>query len=250
MPDINVMVFKWLAQLDDWDQSSAFSAWQSLEQEVLRSSRPGNEAGSEIVAKAIAGALVAPKPERTGRNQLGASSYKPGSRRIMARMLGYIPTDAVLPQMAQAIQDLEVRDMVRCSLEANPSSAATDLLIGALDQPGSTFRAGVVNTLARRKSPKVLAALRKCAGDHQLEVRIAALEALAAIPDPSLDEILTKATHSDHLEESRRAHIARARLAATLKLANNQSAADLIANSILAGDAPDAQKKSAGRILA
>jgi HEAT repeat protein len=250
MPEINVMVYKWLAQLDDWDQSSAFSAWQSLEQEVLRSSRPGNATGAETVAKAIAEALVAPKPERVRTDRLGKSSYKPGSRRIMARMLGYIPADAVLPQMAEAIKDLDVREMVRCSLEANPSEGATDLLIGALDHSGSTFRVGVVNSLARRKGAKVLAALKKSAADPQTEVRTAALEALADVPDPSLDTILSKATTSENPEEKQRAHVARAKLAATLKKANNKSAADRVCNSILASDAPDPQKNSAKRTLA
>jgi HEAT repeat protein len=250
MPEINVMVYKWLAQLGDWDQSSAFSAWQSLEQEVLRSSRPGNATGAEEVAKAIAEALVAPKPDGIRNDRLGQSSYTPGARRIMARMLGYIPTDTVLPQMAQALKDLDVREMVRCSLEANPSEGATDLLIGALDHSGATFRVGVVNSLGMRKGAKVHAALKKSAADPQTEVRIAALEALAGFPDPSLDAILSKATSSEHPEEKRRAHVARARLAAVLRNANDRSAADRVCNSILASDAPDPQKNSAKRTLA
>jgi len=250
MADYNVMVHKWLAQLGDWDQSSAFSAWQSLEQEVLRSSKPGNEEYAAQIATVIADAMILPKPERLRDDRLAKSSFTPGARRIMARMLGYIPTDAVLPQMAKALKDFDVREMVRCSLETNPSGGATDLLISALNEPGGRFRAGVVNTLARRGGGKVLEALKKAASYPQTDVRIAAIEGLAGYPEPSHDAIISKALSSENAEERQRAHVARARIAAVLKAANKQQAAAKISNAILASDAPGPQKTSARRTLA
>ena len=58
-----------------------------------------------------------------------------------------------------------------------------------------------------------------------MEVRIAAVEGLAEFPAPSHDAVIAKSTQSESPEERRRAHIARARLAETLRASGNKAAA-------------------------
>lgn len=156
-------------------------------------------------------------------------------RNHLARLLGYLPVDEAIPPLAGALQDLDVREMARQSLERHPSARATDVLIAAADSAGPVFCAGVLDSLAKRGGPQSLAAIRKAAGDPQAAVRSAALTALAAFPDPSLDSIL----------ESNNAHVARARLAEMLRAAGNEAAAQRIYKSMLGGNAPEAQKKAA-----
>ncbi len=107
-------------------------------------------------------------------------------------------------------------------------------------QPAPAFRIGVLNSLAKRKTARAAAAFREAANDPHFEVRIAALNALAALPDPSHDEIL----------ERHAAHVARIRLAATLQAAGNRQAAARIYKSVLSSDAGEPQKKAARLALA
>ena len=55
---VNPMVMKWIDQMDDWDQSSAYYGYQCLEREVFHATAPGNEAGARALAKNLAAALV------------------------------------------------------------------------------------------------------------------------------------------------------------------------------------------------
>jgi HEAT repeat protein len=193
------MIGKWIAQLDDWDQSSAFFAFQSLEREVFRASRPGNSEACGELAMQLAEALTA-TPQLSAR-----------ARGQLARLLGYVPHDGTVSYLARAMEDLEVREMARYALETNASPAAEDALLKALDAAGSTFRVGIVNSLSRRRGPRVLTALRKAAADPQLEVRQAALLALADLRDPEAEALFEKAGKSPFEEERRTAEIARAR---------------------------------------
>ncbi|MCP5118241.1 MAG: hypothetical protein GY953_46090, partial [bacterium] len=77
----------------------------------------------------------------------------------------------------------------------------------------------------------------------------AALSALAAMPDPSHDEVLEKATRSQTPEERARGHSARLRCAANLHAAGNVAAARTICNSILNSNAPAPQQKAAQILL-
>jgi len=250
VPDINPMVHHWIRQMEDPDQASAFFAWQCLEREVLDSSKPGNREACEALAGELAEALVAVQEDPKGKSAPPRPLLSSRTRNQLARLLGYTPTDAAVPPLAKALRDLDVREMGRYALESNPSPAATKALIEALDLSGSVFRAGVVNSLAKRKTPEVLAALAKAAADPQREVRIAALEALADHPDPSHDAVIEKATHAECSEERLRAHVARARLAETLRASGNRAAARRIYEAILAGEAPEPQKKAARLALA
>jgi HEAT repeat protein len=153
----------------------------------------------------------------------------------LARLLGYLPHEAAAPYLAKALGDLEAREMARCSLELNPSERATEALVGALGAAGSTFTVGVVNSLSKRKGAAAAAALRKAAEDPQPEVRMAALDALADVPDPSHDAIIDKAARAAAGEERQKAHVARARLAEALRAGGNKQAAERIYKCVFRG---------------
>lgn len=260
MPSVKPEVAQWIGQMGDGDQAVAYFAYQSLLEEVLHTSAPGQEEAQAGLANALGEALTAEsKPGRGGQAAsfdnnpfLAAVATKtvayqngPRVRTNLARLLGYIPHEAVLPYLAKALEDLGAREMARASLECHPSERATEALMGALDSVGTIFRVGVVNSLAKRKGEKVVAALRQAAEDRQPEVRMAALDALADLPEPSHGAILEKSTRSPIPEERNRAYIGLARLAETLRASGNKQASDQICKSILASTADEAQKKAA-----
>ncbi len=261
MPSMNPAVTQWIRQMGDSDQVVAYFSYQSLLEEVLHATAPGQDAAQADLAKVLGEALVAQSAQGArGQQSSSASSnlflaaaarqavpyqYPPRVRVNLARLLGYIPHEAAAPYLSKALGDLDAREMARCSLESNPSGRATEGLVGALGAAGSTFTVGVVNSLAKRKGAAAVAALRKAADDPQPEVRIAALEALADVPDPSHDAIFEKAARGSSPEERRAAHIARTRLAEALRACGNKQAAERVYKSILASEADAPQKKAA-----
>ncbi len=263
MPAVNPEVTQWIRQMGDSDQVIAYFAYQSLLEQVLHTSAPGQAEAQGLLAAALGEALTAQAGPTQGRrggqpasfgnnpfltavaSQTVAYRHPPRVRSNLARLLGYLPHEAAVPYLARALNDLDAREMARCSLEGSPSEKATDALIGALDLVGADFCVGVVNSLAKRKGEKAAAALRKAAEDPQPEVRLAALYALADLPDAAHDAILEKAARTASPEERRQAHIARARLAETLRASGDQPAAQRIYKSILASSADEPQKKAA-----
>lgn len=262
MPTVAPEVIQWIRQMGDRDQVVAFFAYQSLQEHVLHLSEPGKEAEQKALAAALGAAmtaLAAPKPGAGGQpasfgnnpflnavaSQRPSFEHPPSVRANLARLLGCLPVAEAVPHLAKALEDLDAREMARCSLEGNPSEAALDALAGALSSAGTTFRVGVLNSLAKRKSLRLAAAIRAAAQDPHPEVRMAAMNALAALPDPAHDEILEKAARSDDPEERRAASIARVRLAASLNAAGNRQAAARIYKSVLESNAEEPQKKAA-----
>ena len=71
---INPMVIKWIDQLDDWDPSSAYYAYQCLEREALHSSKPGNGAACEALAKSLADALIGKEEAKTAEGDEDGTS--------------------------------------------------------------------------------------------------------------------------------------------------------------------------------
>jgi len=263
MATVNPAVVQWIRQMADEDQAVANYASQSLLEEVLRAGKPGQEEVQAALASVLGEALVAEAKPGEGTGSRGADSFRGNVfltsaahkaadplhpsrvRNQLVRMLGYLPVQAAVPYLAKALKDLEVRETARQALESNPAAAAADALIGAMDSAGPVFCAGVVTSLSKRKGERVIAALQKAAGDAHSEVRLAALEALACFAQSSLDPVLVKATRLATPREQRTAHIARARLAETLRAAGDKASAARIYKEILAGSAPEAQKKAA-----
>ena len=245
MPATHPMITRWITQLDDWDQGSAFNAFQKLEREVLRASKPGNDEGLDALAKDLGEALTATKRELRKDKELTRPRYSPWTRRLLARLMGYVPNAAAAVYLKRALDDFDAREMARSALDSNPSQAATDALCEALGKSGSEFRVGVVNSLGRRKGNSAHARLKEAASDPQLEVRMAAVTALGNFAEPGHDAVLEKATRSGLPEERASAHAARLRLADKLRAGGKSSAAKRICDSVLASDAPEPQKKAA-----
>ncbi len=259
MPALEPEVTQWIDQMGDQNQVIAYFAYQSLLEKVLHTGAPDRAQEQALLAAALGQALVAragqgraqPSPFDNNPFLAAAASqtveyrYAARVRVNLARLLGYLPHEAVVPFLARALEDLDARDMARCSLECHPSEKAAEALIASLDSAGAVFRVGVVNSLAKRKGEKVAAALRKAAEDSQPEVRMAALEALADLPDAAHDVPIERGTRSASEEERRRAHITRARLAETLRASGDRQGAARICQAILASDAPEPQKKAA-----
>jgi HEAT repeat protein len=262
MPTVAPEVIQWIRQMGDSDQVVAFFAYQSLQELVLHLSAPGKEAEQKALAAALGHAITAlahvkpgagAQPASFGNNpflnaaasQRPSFEHPPAVRANLARLLGYLPLPDAVPHLAKALDDLDAREMARCSLESNPAEAAVDALIAALNQAGTTFRVGVLNSLAKRRALRSAPAIRAAAQDPHAEVRTAAMNALAALPDPAHDEILEKAARSDDPEERRAASIARIRLAVSLTAAGNRQAAVRIYKSVLESEAAEPQKKAA-----
>ena len=261
MPSLNPEVTQWISQMGDRDQVVAYFAYQCLLEQVLHASAPDRAEEQELVAVALGEALTARarSGERDGSSGSVAGNpflsavarrtveyqHAPRVRVNLARLLGYLPHEAVVAYLKKALDDLDAREMARCSLEGFPSEAATEALMNALNSAGTTFRVGVLNSLARRRGEAVTGALRRAADDTQPEVRMAAIEALADRPEPSHDAILQRSMRSTSPEERLRAHVARVRLAATLQNYGQQQAASRIYRSILESDAEQSQKKAA-----
>ena len=261
MPSVNPQVILWIGQMGDGDQVVAFFAYQSLVEEVLHTSAPGRKEAAEALVAALGEALTARarprgaggQPASFGNNpflnavatQTVEYQHPPRARANLARLLGWLPLSSAVPHLAKALDDLEARDAARCALESNPAEEATGALMGAFDAAGTSFRVGVLNSLARRKGERVAAVLRKAAEDPHLEVRVAALHALAEIPNPAHAANLEMSARSTSAEERRQAHIALIRLADTLRTAGTRDAAARIWRSVLNSDAGEPQKNAA-----
>lgn len=258
MATINPAVIQWINQMSDPDQVVAYYAYQCLQEEVFRA----GESAQSALAKVLGEALIAQAKAGQGGAQ-GAASFRnnvfltaaakaavrfehPARVRCnLARLLGYLPSEDAVPPLAAALGDLEAREMARQALERRASERATGAFIAALDSAGPTFCVGVINSLAKRRGANVTAALRKAADDRQPEVRTAALLALADIPDPAHDVIIAKAIENAPEPERRVLHIGRARLAETLRVSGNKTAARRVYQAILSSPAPEPQKNAA-----
>jgi HEAT repeat protein len=228
-------------------------------EEAFRAGGPGQEASQTALAAVLGNALTArAKTSNAGAGSFGnnpflmavatqtaAYEHSPRTRQNLARLLGYLPHESAVEWLAKALADPDAREMARQALDCHPSPRAAQALLEALDAQGNAFRVGVVNSLAKRKGPAVAAALRKAAADPQPEVRQAAWDALAGIPDPAHDTILEKASQAGSVEDRRAAEVARVRLAWTLRAAGNRPACDRIAKAILDSPASAPQKASA-----
>ena len=248
--------------MGDNDEVVAWFAYQSLLEQVLHTSAPDRAEAQALLAASLGQALTARAKQSDPKAQAASVGGNPflaavasqaveyrharaRARAIWRGCSGTFRTKRPCRSSRRALEDLHARDMARCSLECHPSEKAADALIASLNSVGATFRVGVVNSLAKRKGERVAMALRKAAEDPQPEVRMAALEALADLPDAAHDGIIERGTRSVLAEERRRAHIARARLAATLRASGDRQGAARIYNAILASDAGEPQKKAA-----
>lgn len=242
-----------LKSLGDADQAAAYRAYQSLEMATLAFTAPGKETMRTEMAAFLAGQLNATDPggkDNAGKDKPPVPRYSMAVRRQIARLLGYVSGPAEVPALAAALKDLQLRESARCALDADPSPAATEALLGALHDVGPVFRVGVVGSLAGRSGEAVVKALQSLLNDEDREVRVAAADALAAIPDASSDAVLVSLSRQECRCTRDAAHKARVRLAETLARAGDKTAARRIYQEIRHGEAGEPQKQAAERGLA
>jgi HEAT repeat protein len=242
-------------QLGSNDSVKAYKAHQSLVQSVTQAGRPGNDKERAAVAAGLAEELIAVREEKDRQGKtIRNPKYSAKVRRQILRWIGCVAGETEVPALKRALDDLETREMARWALEQIPGAAATKALIdAAVNGVGAEFRVGAINSLGRRPEPEAVAALKGCAADADVEIRLTAAEALANFPDPALDAVITAAVTPRGEEfqprTSQRLSRARLRLAETLMAAGQKDASKRIYQAILAGNVDEPQKKAARRTL-
>lgn len=236
-----------VAQLGSDDQTKAYQARKGLIEAVSRAAKPADQ---KPVAAELASALTATtKTKGQGGKEEEQPKFSPAVRNQVSQYLAQVADDEQVPALAAALGNLETREMARWALDRIPTEAATKALVAALEQVGPEFRVGVINALGKRKGTDVQAALLRAAGDDDMQVRFAAVEALANLPEPSNDEPIAAATKVGPPRARNRAQKARVRFAETLRLAGKKDAAIAVYKSIIANDADEPQKKAAKMAL-
>jgi HEAT repeat protein len=237
-------------QLGSNDQAMAYRARQELAKITSEASKESPGQGGGEVAVALAAELTATTKTKRGD---GREEEKPkcstAVRNQIAQFLSVVASDAQVPALAGALAGLDTREMARWALDRIPTQIATNSLVSALEQVGPEFRAGVISSLGKRKGPEAQAALLRAASDADIEVRMAAIEALANFAEPSNDEPIATAAKSSSGRMRARANRARVRLAEALKNAGKKEAAIAIYKAIVANDADEPQKKAARMAL-
>jgi hypothetical protein len=237
-----------LKDLGSADQAVAYKTYQLLEMTALAYTARDKAVPREEMAAFLAAELNATDPggrDNRGNDKPPVPRYSMRVRRQIARLLGYVAGPAEVPALAAAMKDLELREEARCALDRNQSEAATEVLLAALDEVGPTFRVGVVGSLAERRGDNVVKALQALVNDEDRAVRVAAADALAAIPDVGGDDVLVTLSKQECRPVRQAAHKARIRLAETLAAAGDKTAARKILQSVRHSEAGEPQKKAA-----
>lgn len=148
--------------------------------------------------------------------QVAREPGRPGVRRHALRMVSFVGRDEVVPVLAALLREPDVREMARWALVRIPGEAAAQALADALPAASGQFKAGLINALAARRAAAALPTLQGAVHDPDESVRIAAIEALSSIPDPSSEPLLRNALASTSPRVSRAASDAYIRLAEAL----------------------------------
>jgi HEAT repeat protein len=247
-------IAKLLADLGSDDSVKAYRADRALVELVHRAGGPKGQADRAAHAKALAAELVATRD--AGKDRRGKPIREPKHsakvRREICRHLSMVAGPAEVAALKQAAGDLDVRDMARWALERIDAAEATAALIElAATGVGDEFRIGAINALGRRGcgDAKVIETLRKCAGDEDFAVRMAACDALANHPAADSDATLLAAGKQGEGQAARHARRqiakARIRLAETLARAGQKAAGKKIYQAVLADKIDEPQKKAA-----
>lgn len=234
------------------DQVKAYRARRALGVMAAAAGAAGKDADRVALAKELATNLATLKPAKDGRGEpTTASLVQSIAAGDICRILSLVASDAEVPTLAGALKNIDLREAARACLQRLSGQAATDALISALStQAGTEFRVGVINALAGRTGSTVVAALKTCLDEGELEIRLAAVEALASLADPAHDGMMAAAATKVGPRGVQRVARARLRLAGALKASGQQDAAKKICESIIAGKSDEAQRKAAQAVLA
>jgi hypothetical protein len=245
-------------QLNSAEQVKVFQGQKALAQLVASAGTPSNAAARAELATALAAELVSAHESKDAKgNKQTAPKRSAAVRNHLARGLADVGGDMEVPALKKCLADFEVREMARWALDRINCQAATDALAdAAVNSFGTEFRVGAVNALGRKSGSGVIAALKQCLADSDLEVCLAAVESLANHADASIDEAITSAVKPGAGKGAgnrvmKRVAKARIRLAENLDRSGQRDAAKKIYQSLASAEGVDeAQKKAAGVALA
>lgn len=243
----------------DGNQVTAFQTYESLLDMARKATAPGKADDRKRIAAFLAAELnatdPAPKEEPPkGKNNEPVKEKPPVPRYSMSarsqiiQLLGIVAGDDEVPALVTASQELTLREPVRGSLDRMRGQAATDALLAALTDVGPEYRVGVVNSLGVRGGKKVVQALQGLTDDVDNEVRLAAWDALARIPDAGSDAIIAAAAKCKCPVARLGANKARVRLAETLARSGDKAAARRIYEDIRRSDTVAPAQKQAAEI--
>lgn len=241
------IIVQTIEKLGNPDQAQAYQARRALEELISLAGGPGQDK----LASALASELNGKKEQKDGDKVTHVIKHNPATRSTIARYLALVAGPEEIPALVEAMKDLDVRESARWSLDRIQCPEATAALIqAAVEGIGPEYRIGAINSLGRRSGENVVAALKQCAKDPYVDIRLSAAEALANLPDASSDAAITEAASGEGVFADRaRARLtkARVRLAETLARNGDKDSAKKIFEAIVSSN-PDAAQKEAATI--
>lgn len=238
-------------QLGSGDQVKAYQARQELCLQVAEAGAADQQQQrGQLAADLVKAATAAEKTKDDRGREVSKATHAAEVRRELLRQASTIAGDAEVPALREALDDKLVRETARYALDRIATQAATDALAEALGKAsGVEFQVGVIGALARCGGSGVVEALKQATKAANLEVRLAACEALAQQPEAALDEVIQSVKVFDPAGSAFRAksRVARSRLqlAATLAGEGQKDAARKILEQLAAGDQPNSPEQQA-----
>ena len=140
---------------------------------------------------------------------LAEEEVTPAAKQAMARLLRSWGSEAAVAVLAPLLTDPELSHGARWALEANPSRLADRALLGALTAAADGQRAGLLSSLAARRTPQAVVPAARLMQSDDPELAEAAIRCLSRIGTPEAARALAGAP-ADH---ARAALIEQARVA-------------------------------------
>ena len=192
-------LIRMLAELGEGKDAGVRFALHGLAAHVIR---PGAEVERAAFARVLCEQLERDLPVRV--------------KQFLLRQLQIAGREESVPALAECLTKEELAETARQALLANPTAAALDALRAALPQARDTLRLGLIQALGQRRDRGSGEALMAEASSPQVEVRIAALEALGQIGEVRAEPIIVAALDKGTSRERRAAFDACLRLGAQL----------------------------------
>jgi len=229
------------------EQVRAYQARQALTKLCFEVGAAGRENDRTTTAQELAQYLTKLKPAKDNRGEATVESMNTSLGAIdVCRALAAVGGDAEVVAVVECLKNIDLREAARWCLARMTCQAATDALASALQSAaGTEFRVGLINALAKKNGSATVEALRSATTDNEPEVRLAAAEALAQMPDATLDAAIAGIATGASTRRAARTARARLRLAETLLRTGNKDAAKMVFAAVAAADVPAPQKKAA-----
>jgi HEAT repeat protein len=156
--------------------NASLAAQWALKNIAAYAGRPG---GTPEEKKAVAEAFT----------RLLEAKYTKVTRTLALELLSITAGDAAVPKIAALLgdTDADVQDEARRSLQGIPGAASLQALVAALPKAEGRLKIGLINALGQRADPAAADALMSATATDDLEVKLAAIEAIARLGLPKDD---------------------------------------------------------------